>query len=284
MNILRLLRIKHWVKNTFIFLPLFFAGKIHTVFESNILLVFLAFCLAASTVYILNDILDAEEDKMHPEKRNRPIASGKITKRIAFLFFVLFLFLSIGAAFFLEYATIYVIGYLVLNLFYVFLLKKIPIVDVSSISLGFVLRIIAGAAECQIYLSHWMIILVFLLTISIAFAKRRYDLTVRTEQVKTLKHTTGYSIQFLDLAKSITFSITLISYILYSISPEVIERLGSDKIYITSLFVFLGILRYLQITITDQNSGSPVDLLLRDRFLQSTVVLWLLAFLYIIYG
>jgi len=160
----------------------------------------------------------------------------------------------------------------------------LSIVDVSSISTGFVLRELAGGAESNVYVSHWMIIMTFLLTVSIGFAKRRDDLVLVLEKESSIKSLDGYTIPFLDIAKSISFSITLISYILYSISAEVIARIGSDKLYITSLFVFLGIIRYIQITVVDKNSGSPIEVLWKDKFLQITLLLWAFTFLFIIYG
>lgn len=283
-NFLSLLRIKHWMKNTFVFLPVFFAGKIGLVFSTHVAFVFLSFCLAASSIYILNDIIDVEEDRNHPLKRFRPIASGFFSKNTAAIILAVLVFLFFTSLTFIEHARWYVLGYFLLNILYSFLLKKISIVDVSCISIGFVLRVIAGGEEAQVFVSNWMIIMVFLLTISLAFAKRRDDLVIDVQKDSLRKSLSGYSIAFLDIAKSISFSITLISYVLYSISPEVIARIGSDKLYFTSLFVFLGIMRYIQITVVDKESGSPTDVLWKDRFLQITILLWGLTFLFILYG
>jgi|JI6StandDraft_1071083.scaffolds.fasta_scaffold30742_3 decaprenyl-phosphate phosphoribosyltransferase len=283
-NFLSLLRIKHWMKNTFVFLPVFFAGKIGLVFSTHVAFVFLSFCLAASSIYILNDIIDVEEDRNHPLKRFRPIASGFFSKNTAAIILAVLVLLFLASLTLIEHASWYVLGYFLLNILYSFALKKISIVDVSCISIGFVLRVIAGGEEAQVFVSNWMIIMVFLLTISLAFAKRRDDLVIDVQKDALRKSLSGYSIAFLDIAKSISFSITLISYVLYSISPEVIARIGSDKLYFTSLFVFLGIMRYIQITVVDKESGSPTDVLWRDRFLQITILLWGLTFLFILYG
>ena len=182
------------------------------------------------------------------------------------------------------HAKYYVLAYFVLNIAYVFMLKQVPIVDVSCIAIGFVLRIMAGGAAADVFVSHWMIIMTFLLTISIAFSKRREDLITVLAQTSTQNSPPSYSLTFLDLAKSITFSITLIAYIFYSISPEVIARIGSEKLYLTSVFVFLGIMRYLQIGVINQSAGSPIEVLWKDRFLQIVIVLWAITFLMIIYG
>jgi 4-hydroxybenzoate polyprenyltransferase len=283
-NTASLLRIKHWLKNGFVFLPVFFAGKIQLMLSSNVLFVFLSFCLAASSIYIINDIADADDDRLHPVKKKRPIASGFFSKKVAIVFFIITVTAFLLSLSLLHTAYWYVLGYFLLNILYTFVLKNISIVDVSSIGTGFVLRVMAGGAESGVYVSHWMIIMTFLLAVSIGFAKRRDDLTTVAEQPSSPKLLNGYTAGFLDIAKSISFAITLISYILYSISPEVIARTGSDKLYITSLFVFLGIMRYIQITVVDKNSGSPVEVLWKDRFLQIVLLLWGLTFLIIIYG
>ncbi|MBN3583014.1 UbiA prenyltransferase family protein [Algoriphagus aestuarii] len=283
-SILKLVRVRHWVKNIFVFLPLFFAGDFFLIFQSSIILLFISFCMAASTIYVLNDIVDVENDRLHPEKKKRPLASGSITQNTAYLILGFFFLGFVATLVFLGSSAWYVVGYFVLNIIYSFYLKNISIVDVSCISLGFVLRVMAGGSEADIFVSHWMIILIFLLTISLAFAKRRDDLVIDDNRTVFRKSSKGYSLVFLDVATSISFSITLISYILYSISPETIERLDSDKLYISSLFVFLGIMRYLQITIIDKNSGSPVEVLIKDRFLQINILIWIGTIAFFIYG
>jgi 4-hydroxybenzoate polyprenyltransferase len=281
---IKLIRVKHWVKNFFVFLPAFFAGKPENLLSADTFLMFFAFCLGASSIYIINDIVDVEKDKLHPVKKKRPIASGKISVRQALVLFVIVLLIWSVILYFLHSAALFVLSYFIINVFYSFRLKNISILDVTSISIGFVLRVWGGGAVMDIEISHWMTIMVFLLSISMAFAKRRDDLLIDVEKTSIRKSLSGYTIPFLDIAKSISFSITLIAYILYSISPEVTERLGTDKLYITSLFVFCGIMRYIQISVVDKKAGSPVDLLLKDRFTQITILLWTLSLSIIIYG
>jgi decaprenyl-phosphate phosphoribosyltransferase len=281
-NLLHFIRIKHWIKNGFVFLPLFFAGKIYSDFDLNLIFLFLSFSLAASAIYVVNDIFDLETDKKHQENQLRPLAKGYFSLKFAWTLFVILSVLFFVSYFLIGKSFFFVLIYFCLNICYSLFLKKISIVDVSCISLGFVLRVLAGGFIAEVFVSHWMIIIVFLLTISIAFSKRRHDFAQSGSDETLVKN--GYSIQFLDIAKSISFSITLISYILYSISSEVIERIGSDKLYITSFFVFLGIMRYIQITVIDKNSGSPINVLWKDRFLQITLFLWCVTFLIIIYG
>ncbi len=284
LNFIALIRVKHWIKNVFVFLPVFFAGKIDLILTSNLLLLFVSFCLASSAIYILNDIVDVQTDKLHPIKKHRPIANGYFSVNQSIILFVFVSTLFLVSLIFISHARNFVLGYYALNIVYSFYLKKVSIVDVSSISVGFVLRELAGGAASYVYVSHWMIIMTFLLTVSIGFAKRRDDLVLIHEKESSIKSLGGYTITFLDIAKSISFSITLISYILYSISAEVIARIGSDKLYITSLFVFLGIMRYIQITVVDKNSGSPIEVLWKDKFLQITIFFWAISFLFIIYG
>lgn len=283
-SIIKLIRVKHWMKNMFVFLPMFFAGAFSLIFQSEVILLFVSFCLAASSIYILNDIVDVENDRLHPKKRKRPIASGEIPIKTAYVILGVFFLGFVSTLLFLGSSAWFVLGYFVMNILYSFYLKNISLVDVSCISLGFVLRVMAGGSEAGIYVSHWMIILIFLLTIALAFAKRRDDLVIDDNRTVFRKSSKGYSLAFLDIAKAISFSITLISYILYSISPETVASLGTDKMYITSLFVFLGIMRYLQITIIDRNSGSPVEVLLNDRFLQINILIWFGIMAYFIYG
>ncbi|WP_026956909.1 UbiA prenyltransferase family protein [Algoriphagus vanfongensis] len=283
--VFRLLRPKHWAKNVFVFFPLLFSGSIVSSFTWDLLLLFIAFCFAASSIYVVNDLVDVEKDRMHPEKRFRPIASGEVSPSQAIGVFLCLLLIIGTLGFFLQMsAFVYVISYFSLNLLYSFYLKNLSIVDVTCISLGFVFRVMAGGAESDIYVTNWMVILVFLLTIALAFSKRRDDFKIGVDQTKLRVSNTGYSLVFLDIAKSISFSITLVAYILYSIDPITIASMGSDKLYLTSFFVFLGIMRYIQISVVDQDAGSPVKVLYQDRFIQMTILGWVLTIGVILYG
>lgn len=285
-NVIQLIRVKHWVKNLAVYIPALFAAQVEVLISTDLLMLFFAFCLTASVIYIINDIVDIEKDRLHPEKRFRPLASGfiSITTGIGILAFLLIplVFLLVN----LEQAFFYVIGYFILNILYSFKLKEISIVDVSCISLGFVLRILAGGVATGIYVTNWLMVIIFLAAISLAFAKRRDDLYIIKDsgKEKLRKSLSGYTIDFLNMAISISLAVTLVAYIIYSVSPEVMERIGSDKVYITSLFVFLGVMRYLQITVVENKSGSPVGILWRDRFIQVNIVMWGLSFYLLLYG
>lgn len=284
LNLLSLIRISHWLKNGFVFLPAFFAAQAELMYSTNLIFVFFSFCLASSSIYVFNDIFDVESDRFHPLKKQRPLATGFYSIKFGWFLFSGLTLLFMLSLLIISNASIYILIYFVLNIAYSLFLKNIAILDVASISLGFVLRILAGGYSVGVYVSHWMIIMVFLLTISIAFAKRRDDLVINIAKSQLRKSFSGYSLSFLDIATTISMTITLMAYILYSVSGEVIARIGSDKLYITSFFVFIGIMRYLQIMIIDRKSGSPVEVLWKDKFLQIVVVLWGLVISLIIYG
>lgn len=287
-QILKLTRVHHYVKNIAVFLPLFFSGQFLEAFNSTdfikLLILFVAFCFTSSIIYIVNDTVDVDKDRLHPVKRYRPIASGFFSKKQALIIAAFLLLVVCTLLIYLGEVAWFIVAYFILNLLYSFKLKNIAIIDVTCVSLGFLLRILAGGFAVAIAVSQWMTIIVFLLSMSIAFAKRRDDLTVTNNDGTVLrKAQSGYSLPFIDMAKSICFSITLIAYIMYSISNEVIERLGTDKLYTTSLFVFIGIMRYMQISVVENKSGSPVKILAKDTFLQIVILCWIMLFTYFIY-
>ncbi len=263
------------------FFPILFGGKIHLLVENfQLIFLFFSFCFASSLIYIINDILDLESDKAHPQKRKRPIASGFFKLKEAKFILISLAALTILSFFMVGKESYYIALYLAINILYSFKLKKVAIVDVVCIGAGFVLRIYAGAQMGEVNLSQWMIIMVFLLSVSIAFAKRRSDYLLCSKE-NTLNK--GYSVQFLDVASIITFTITLIAYILYTVSPEVMQRMGSEKLYYTSIFVFIGIMRYLQLITVKHNRDSPIRILYTDKIIQIALVLWLATFTFIIY-
>ncbi len=280
------MRPHHYIKNIFIFIPLFFALKItdmHLLFSAFI--AFIAFSLSASAVYILNDYFDIEDDKKHPKKRLRPLASGEVSKKEAIvMMFSLFGFsmalislLSLGA-------TAILVFYMMMNIAYSLHLKHVAIIDVTIIAIGFVLRLFMGSVVTGIVLSHWIVIITFLLALFMALAKRRDDVLIYENTGKKMRKVVdGYSLQFLDIAMAIMASVVIVSYIMYTFSPEVIERMGSEYLYLTSLFVIMGVMRYLQITFVLLDSGSPTQIVLKDRFVQFILILWMVSFAWILY-
>lgn len=266
------------------FTPVFFAG----LFNDGDLLIqivgaFAAFCLVASSVYILNDYFDIEKDKLHPTKKNRPLASGAISKAQGRWGFVTLLLTALTIAVLIDFKLLIVLSiYLFINVLYTLYLKNIALLDISIIAFGFLLRIAAGSYPIDIPVSKWLIIIIFLLAMFMGIAKRRGELIHETG-AKTRAALKGYNLQFIDTAMVIMASVTVVAYIMYTVSPEVVERIGNDDIYLTTFFVILGILRYLQLTIVFEKTESPTLVFLTDRFMQLNLLGWGLLFGYFLY-
>ncbi|WP_262302170.1 decaprenyl-phosphate phosphoribosyltransferase [Segatella hominis] len=285
--LMRLIRPKQWIKNGFIFMPLFFGGEL---FNTGALLAgviaFFAYSFAASSIYCFNDIYDVEADRRHPVKCHRPIASGAVSVKQAYGLMILMLALSIGCSSLLDgWETMDIIlFYWCLNLGYCAKFKQYAIIDVCIVAFGFVLRLLAGGVATGVVLSKWIVLMTFLITLFMSFAKRRDDV-IRMEKTGEAprKNTSRYNLTFINQAITITASVTLVCYIMYTVSPEVLEHFHTDKLYLTTVFVLVGLLRYIQIAVVDQQSGDPTKILLRDRITQVIVVAWLAAFLFLIY-
>jgi 4-hydroxybenzoate polyprenyltransferase len=283
-----LLRPHQWLKNIFVFLPLFFDKKLlHIDYLVNAIWAFAAFSLAASAIYCLNDIMDIEADKRHPKKRLRPLASGKITKAQAYVIMVILILASLaiaGIAFESKNLLAIIAIYIVLNIGYCIRLKHIAIVDVFIIASGFCLRVAAGGVATDIWISQWIILQTFLLALFLAFAKRRDDVVLfNRDGSKARKNINRYNLEFLNNAISIVATMTMMCYIIWCVSEEVIARMGTNQLYITAVFALMGVMRYLQLTMVDNKSGSPTKILLKDRFIHFCVAGWVATFLVLIY-
>lgn len=289
-NLLRLIRPKQWIKNTFVLMPIFFGGQL---FKNNNLLigiiVFFAYSFIASSVYCFNDIVDVEADRKHPVKCSRPVASGAISLWQAYGFMALMFVLSILTLLLLPGDVLLkvmgiLVVYYVLNMLYCAKLKDYAIIDVCIIAFGFVLRLLAGGFATGIVLSKWIVLMTFLLTLFLSFAKRRDDVLRMNETGEApRKNTIRYNLTFINEAITITAGVTLVCYIMYTVSPEVVQNFHTDYLYLTSVFVLVGLLRYIQLAVVDKKSGDPTKVILRDRFIQLIVLAWGLAFLVIIY-
>lgn len=282
---LALIRPHQWVKNGLVAAPLFFTPDqvgIDSVIAVAIAIV--CFCLISSSVYILNDYADREADRQHPEKKDRPLAAGTVSVPTAFVMLAICLVAGFGGAFVLIGAQVvpYLVVYFVLNLAYSFGLKKMALIDVMIIALGFIIRVEAGAAAANLTPSVWIMIMTALGALFIALAKRRDDL-VRTLDAGHRKSLEGYNKQFLDSAMSITIGALLVAYMIYTTDRDVMVRMGTTKLYYTAPFVVLGLLRYLQITLVEERSGSPTKVILTDKFLMGVGALWALTFAALIY-
>lgn len=287
MVLLKVLRMHQWTKNLFLFLPLFFAGAF---LEWNALLScilgFILFSLTASAVYIINDIRDVEEDRLHPEKKNRPFASGTWSIRSGQLLALLFIGGSFSAAYLLQPHFFWVLfAYFAINLAYSAGLKKVALLDITMIATGFVLRVVAGGVLAVVPISSWIIIMTFLLALFLGLAKRRDDLLILRDSGKKMRQSLdGYNLPFIQSAMVLMAGVVMVSYIMYTMSPEVIARMGTDKLYITGLFVLIGLLRYLQLTLVFEKSGNPSKILLKDRGIQISLLLWILSFVVLLYA
>lgn len=288
--IIKLLRPQQWLKNLFVTLPMFFSGALLvSEYWAEMGVAFMAFSLIASSIYCLNDIKDVEADKVHPQKRNRPIASGKIRVGEAWTVMAILIICSFALCWILplqkaKLLFLVIVFYWLLNIAYCYKLKHYAIIDVFIIASGFVLRLAAGGVAYDISLSPWIVLLTFLLALFLAFAKRRDDVVMRElTGVVTRKNTLRYNLSFLNLTLGIIAAVTIVCYIMYTVSPDVETRLGSEYVYATSVFVLAGISRYLQVALVDNKSGSPTKIVLHDRFIHFCVGFWLLTFLIIIY-
>lgn len=285
-TIFQLLRPHQWVKNGIVLAGLIFSG--HALQADNVISALIAtciFCLLSSTVYIINDIVDADADRQHPTKANRPIAAKRISPGSAIVLAVIIGGGSLTWAWFLHFGFfLTAVGYIVLNLFYTLLLKHIVLIDVMSIAAGFVLRALAGAVVINVDFSGWLLITSFLLAMFLALGKRRHEMVLLEGGGKNHRRILEkYSTYFLDQLISIVTPAVLVCYLIYVISPDVKQRLGTDYLYLTVPFVIYGIFRYYYLIHRENKGGSPTRILLTDIPILTTVLLWLGISLLLLY-
>jgi decaprenyl-phosphate phosphoribosyltransferase len=288
LQIIKLVRIYQWPKNFFIFLPLFFSGNF---FKDSLLLevchAFFVFCLVSSFVYVVNDLIDVDSDRVHPTKKNRPIASGKIKPYFAAIIAALLLITAVLIAYNQLSKEVWILlgVYGLMNLIYSYKLKHFAILDITIIALGFIIRIAVGGITANVPLSKWLVLMTFLLSVFLALTKRRDDLILLEGGGKSArKSLDGYNLVFVNHSMIFISSIIVVSYIMYTISYEVLIRVKNDYFYVTSFFVLLGMLRYLQITFVENNSGSPSKILLTDPFTIVNLICWASTVFYFIYA
>ncbi|MEQ1587506.1 MAG: UbiA prenyltransferase family protein [Cyclobacteriaceae bacterium] len=285
--ILKLLRIKQWVKNLFLFIPTFFAGNIFEFSQLYILAIgAFAFSLVASGVYVINDFQDKKLDQRHPQKKYRPIASGQISGNTALILILALLLAGLGLSLTLNLDFFYILlAYFILNLGYCYGLKNIPILDLFIVAAGFLLRVYSGGVLVDVFVSHWLSIMILLLALFIVIAKRRDDLVLHEKTGQNLREVSkAYNLEFINSCLTLLSSVILVAYIMYTVSPEVSEKFSSHYLFATSVFVMAGIMRYLQITFVERRSGSPTEILLTDKFILLTILGWVISFYLIIYS
>lgn len=281
------LRPKHWIKNGFLFMPAVFGG---ILFYPTILfkatLSFVIFSLTSSSAYLINDLLDIEKDKLHPIKRLRPLASGRVKPSVALSLSIALATASLFFAFKLNASFGFtVVMYLVFNLMYSRFIRHILFIDVFCIGLFFLLRIIAGAFVTDIELSHWIVLCVFLLALFLGFNKRRQESKllkrIGGEHRKTLEY---YDFYLIDQICAILASTILVAYTLYTVDERTIRIFGTSRLIFTVPFVYYGVFRYMYLIHKKTGEGDPIRILLSDRNIIINIMLWLLACIMIIYG
>ena len=280
-NILKLLRVEQYTKNFFIFAPLFFSFQFSPINAYNTIIAFILFSLTASSIYILNDICDVAEDKLHPDKKTRPIASQAIKVKDAYVICFTLIFFSLTSSYYININIFYILLiYFIINILYSIKLKYIPIIDIIIIGIGFILRLFVGGFAINEMITTWIIALTFILSLFIALAKRKEDFHLLIEGKVTRKNIDFYNIDILDKSlKYLSIAIVLI-YLQFTLSQDVMIKFN-ENIYITTIFVICGLYRYLHLTLVKKYSGDPTRIFLTDRVLQSIILFWLLSFYYI---
>ncbi len=289
------LRPKQWVKNGFVFGPLLFSRNLgHWTTDLEACLMFAAFCAASSAVYLMNDVLDYEADRLHPVKRRRPVAAGELGRPAALIASVLLGLAGIAGAIATGLVpgapgtaagafsrglvpAALVAAYILLNVSYSLGLKQVVIVDVMMIGAGFVLRVLGGTAAIHVSPSHWLVLCTILLSVFLGFTKRRGELaTLEEKAADHRKVLDSYSAAFLDQMISVVTAATLMCYILYTVDQRTVESVagGSRGLLLTVPFVMYGIFRYLYIVYRREEGENPTTALLGDRMLLAGIVLW----------
>jgi decaprenyl-phosphate phosphoribosyltransferase len=284
---LKLLRPKDWAKNLFLFIPLFFAREfLDRTKLIDLSFGFIAFSCIASSIYIINDYRDREDDRRHPTKCKRPLASGAVSTTAAIIICLLLIVGGFGIAWITRHEFVAVLAaYFLLNIGYCFGLKNIAILDIFILATGFVLRIKSGAVIADVPLTEWIVIMVLLLAIFMALGKRRDDVLLKISSGTDMRRSVkGYNLELLNVLLAVVSSIIVVSYLMYTLSPEVKQRMGTYRLYYTGVFVLAGLMRYLQLIYVTEDSGSPTRILYKDRFIQVTLVLWIISFMAILYS
>lgn len=280
------LRPKQWVKNLFVFAGVIFSQQLFTPLIWPALGAFALFCALSGAMYLLNDVADAEKDRLHPTKRHRPVAAGALPRGGALAVGAGLLGASLAGAFALSWRFgLVAAGYGALLTAYSVRLKHLVILDVLTVAVGFVLRAVAGAVAVDVEISGWLLICTVLIALFLALGKRRHEyLTLHGEAAAHRPILAEYSEGFLDQMIAVVTASTVTAYALYTMSPETVAKFHTRLLPLTLPFVLYGIFRYLYLLYRRQLGGNPSDLLLTDRALLVNTVLWMLALLVLIYA
>ncbi len=284
--LLQLARPAQWVKNGVVLAALIFAGRATQLYQvETALFAVIVFCLLSSAVYTLNDLVDREKDRRHPLKKNRPIASGRVSIGTATAMLLTLLIAGLAGAWLINTGFfITALAYLVLNIAYSFKLKNMVILDAMSIAVGFVLRAYAGAFAIGVPASKWLLINTLLLALFLAFGKRRHELLLLDDDATAHRTILNkYSPYLLDQLIGVVTASVVVAYMLYTFSPEVQDKLGTRNLFFTIPFVLYGVFRYLYLIHQENDGGSPTRILVSDKPILVNVILWLATVFVVLY-
>jgi len=282
----KLIRVRQWVKNLFVFAPLVFSLRL---FDPDSVLAavtaFFAFSFTASSLYALNDIVDLERDRFHPKKKYRPLPAGLLTVPQAALVGGLCFGLGLTLALELGLNVMIILGvYVLSNLYYSFFAKHVIILDTMLIALGFVLRVMAGAYALPVVPSSWMLVATFFLSLLLGLGKRYNELSVMREESASHREVLEqYDFSLIKQMFAVASSSTVVAYALYTMDPKVIRFFQTENLVFTLPFVVFGVFRYIFLVLSRQEGGEPAELVFKDRTMLITVVLWVMAVIVLIY-
>jgi len=277
-ELLRALRPQQWIKNLFVYAPLIFSQNVlNQALVLRATLAFLAFCLISSAVYLLNDLRDIEEDRQHPLKAHRPLASGRLKRSTAVAALAIIAPAGFLVALLVNRSFVFIaLGYFALQIAYTLWLKHVVILDIFVVASGFLLRVVAGGFAIRVYLSSWLLICTTLLALFLAMGKRRHEIVLMEGRAAShrpiLKE---YNIYLLDQMISVVTASTLLAYCLYTISEETVAKFGTRNLIFTVPFVLYGIFRYLYLIHQKAEGGTPESLIIRDKPLLVAIALWI---------
>jgi len=285
--IFKTMRPRQWTKNLLVFAALIFSQNLGNLpMVSDTTIAFIIFCLLSGSVYTLNDLLDVKQDRTHPKKSQRPLASGKLQPPVAIVSAIILVVLSLANAFWLNTNFGFIaLGYFILQIVYSTVLKHVVILDVLAVSIGFVLRAIAGAEVINVPISSWLLVCTILLALFLSFGKRRHEIILlEGNAANHRKILYEYSPALLDQMISVVTASTVVAYALYTMSAETINKFQTDNLKFTIPFVLYGIFRYLYLIHQKSEGGSPEKILLNDRPLLINIILYLLTVWFFTYA
>ncbi len=283
---LELIKIKHWIKNVFVFAPIVFSLRLFEIdLLSREIAASLCFCFVSVLVYIINDITDKENDKNHPVKSSRPIAAGQVGIMPAMIVGCLFFAVGIAGSVFIDLRlTFILIGYLILNILYSIWLKKVVILDVFIIAFGFCLRIAAGSVAIDVRLGHWMLLAVFGLSLFLGFGKRKNEIdTLGEDSVVYRPGYSHYTSRIIDILIILSASVAALSYAFYAIDTDMTNRFSSEGLVYSVPFVLFGLFRYIYLLYCENKGANPEELAVKDWGIILAVIGWMAVIVYVMY-